>query len=153
MINMSDVLNENKADQIVIMNLMKEVQRLKGNQKMGKILMDAEGQLYHAEVFEAIADSAVLGKIEQAKNEIAEFEAIKAKADSLQGQTTEQPASTPAPVEEAPAVEQPQPVVDQQPAAPVEAPVEQPAAQPEVQAQPEQPAQDAAAPVTPIIIQ
>lgn len=96
---------------------------------MGKLLIDTNGDLYFSEVHTLVSESSVDAKVQESREQIAEYEKAQALSDKLkavsEAPVTETPAEVPpTPVVEAPQVETP---------APVEQPqvVEQPVVQPE----------------------
>jgi hypothetical protein len=136
---MSEILNENQADKIVIINLLKEIKRIRELHKMGKLLIDVNGDVYFSEVHTLLAESDVDSKVNEAREQIAEFEKVNELSDKLkavsEAAATEAPAPAPVhiPVAEVPTqvetpapVEQPQVIQDMTPATPEQPIVPQP---------------------------
>lgn len=131
---------------------------------MGKLLLDTDGNIYLAESYALISEAGVEERADQAKQQIAELERVKAYAERLRnGETShdepqaseDQPAAPveaqqPAPVVEQPeqAVAEPQAVTEPTPETTTPPVPELPAEQP-TSAPTEQPS----APVQPLVLQ
>lgn len=106
---------------------------------MGKLLIDVNGDVYFSEVHTLLAESDVDSKVNEAREQIAEFEKVNELSDKLkavsEAAATEAPAPAPVhiPVAEVPTqvetpapVEQPQVIQDMTPATPEQPIVPQP---------------------------
>lgn len=72
---------------------------------MGKLLIDVNGDVYFSEVHTIIAESDVDTKVDEARKQISEYEAVQALADKLRAQSEapapKAPIAAPASVDQA----------------------------------------------------
>lgn len=121
---MEAILDEAVADKEVIKSLIKHITQLNKLVKgsgMTKILMDTEGKLYSASVYEEVTEHDLREQADEAREQAAEVERAIEKAASLRPASNQVPAADPAPAQPA--------TPAQAPAAPTTPAVEQPAQQ------------------------